>query len=123
MYEALIQQTQEALDRTSKWAEAGWTARFGPRAVAVSSLKEAMALPRTAVYGEEARNYWRQVVLTAEDSSAYGRKALEALRAGDIRKAADALYFAHYMEKPIAEYSRTWLPVYEAAMEETAACC
>jgi len=123
MYEALIQQTQEALDRTSKWAEAGWTARFGPRAVAVSSLKDAMALPRTAVYGEEARNYWRQVVLTAEDTSAYGRKALEALRAGDILKAADALYFAQYMEKPIAEHARTWMSLCQAAMEEAAACC
>lgn len=123
MYEALIQQTEEALERASKWAETGWTAAFGPRGVVVGSLKESMALPRTAVCREEARNYWRQVELTAEDTSAYGRKALEALRAGDIGKATDALYFAQYMEKPIAEYSRTWLPLYEAAMEETAACC
>jgi hypothetical protein len=123
MYEALIQQTEDALERASKWAETGWTAAFGPRGVVVGSLKEAMALPKTAVYRDEARNYWRQVVLTAEDTSAYGRKALEALRAGDIRKAADALYFAQYMEKPIAEKSATWLPLYEAAMEEAAVCC
>lgn len=123
MYEALIQQTEEALRRTALWAETGWTATFGPRGVVVGSLKDAMALPRTAVYREEARNYWRQVVLTAEDTSAYGRKALEALKAGNIRKAADALYFAQYMEKPVAEQSRTWLSLYEAVMEEAAACC
>ncbi|MBN1279972.1 MAG: hypothetical protein K9I59_02235 [Chlorobium sp.] len=123
MYEALIQQTEEALDRTSKWVETGWTVRFGPRAVVVGSLKEAMALPRTAVYREEARNYWRQVALTADDTSVYGHKALEALRAGDMRQAADALYFAQYMEKPISEQSRTWQPLYEAAMEEAAICC
>lgn len=123
MYEALIQQTEEALDRTSKWVEAGWSAAFGPRGVVVGSLKEAMVLPRTAVYREEAKYYWRQVVLTAEDTSAYGRKALDALRAGDICRAVDALYFAQYMEKPIADKSATWLPLYEAAMEEAAACC
>lgn len=123
MYEALIQQTEEALDRTSKWAETGWIAAFGQRGVVVGSLKEAMALPRTAVYRQEAQNYWRQVVLTAEDTSVYGRKALDAFRAGDILKAVDALYFAQYIEKPIAEYSRTWQPLYEAAMEEAAVCC
>ncbi|MBM3161748.1 MAG: hypothetical protein FJZ79_00080 [Chlorobi bacterium] len=123
MYEALIHQTEEALARTAGWAETGWTAVFGPRGIAVNSLKEAMTLPRTSVSRLEAQNYWRQVVLTAEDTSAYGRKALEALRAGDIRKAADALYFAQYMEKPFAEYAETWLPLYEAVMEEAAQCC
>ncbi len=123
MYEALIHQIEEALARTAAWAETGWPVTFGFRNVAVTSLKEALALPKNAVFRQEAINYWRQVELTAEDTSAYGRKAIDALRQCNIESAVNDLYFAQYMEKPFAEYARTWLPLYEALHADAGSCC
>lgn len=114
MHEETIQQIEAAVAASRSWAETGWPASFGNRQVAVNSLKEAEALSRKEACRLEAVNYWKQVKLTGEDTAAAGGKALEALRRGDECAAADALYFCQYVEKPIADSSKTWAPLYEA---------
>ena len=53
--------------------------------------------------------------LTGHDAGVSGQKALESLKKGDLRDAEDHLYFSQYVEKPFAEFSKTWVKVYEAA--------
>jgi len=117
MFEDLIRRVEEATAASRQWAETGWPATFGPRGVAVPTLREAKALPKNAVFREEAVNYWNQARLIGNDAADAGQKALDALRRGDLSAADDALYFCQYVEKPFAEQAKTWLPLYEAFRE------
>jgi len=114
MSEDLIRQVEDAIACSRSWAEKGWPVTFGPRNVAVSSLKEAKSLPATFLYRQEALNYWNQARLMGNDAGDAGMKALDALKSGNMRAAHDALYLSQYIEKPLADNARTWHPVYEA---------
>ncbi|HCD35679.1 hypothetical protein [Chlorobium phaeovibrioides] len=120
MYEELIGLVQQAIDASERWAETGWPVAFGSRNVSVPSLKEAEALPRTAVFRREAVNYWKQVQLTGADAAASGRKALRALKQGDLELAAGALYFCRYQEAPFASSTSTWTKLYDAVLNKAA---
>lgn len=111
----MIRQIEDAIGSSESWHEKGWPATFGPRGAKVSSLEEAEALPRNAVYREEAVNYWRQARLIGADTARSGRQALEALKAGRLDAACDALYLCQYLEKPFEGHrAMTWEPVFEA---------
>ena len=114
MSEDVINQVQEAIVSSRKWAETGWSVTFGPRNVEVSSLKLAQSLPKTFVFRQEAANYWLQVQLTGNDAADSGQKALDALKSGNLSAADNALYFCQFIEKPFAEQAKTWLPLYNA---------
>jgi len=116
----MILMVEKAVENSSLWSETGWPATFGPRNVEVSNLKAAEALPKNAVYREEAVNYWKQARLIGSDTAEAGRKALESLKADRLAAADHALYLCQYLEKPFEGQSRTWLPVYEAFR---ARCC
>ncbi len=120
MSEDVIYQVEEAIASSEKWAETGWPVTFGPRNVEVSSLKQAQALPKNFVFRLEALNYWNQAKLTGHDAAESGKKALEALKSHNVHAADDALYFCQFLEKPFTEYSKTWLPLYEAFKEKRA---
>ncbi len=120
MSEDLINQVQEAVACSRKWAETGWPVTFGPRNVEVSSLKQAESLPKNFVFRQEAANYWNQAKLTGNDAADSGQKALDALIKGNFSAAENALYFCQFIEKPFAEYSKTWLPLYDAFKERRA---
>ncbi|ANT63854.1 MULTISPECIES: hypothetical protein [Prosthecochloris] len=117
MIDDLIRKIEKAVEASENWPEKGWPVTFGPRNIEVPDLKAAEALPREAVYRQEALNYWRQVRLTGGDTAAAGRKALEALRTGRLQAAADALYLCQYLEKPFEGHARTWIPLYEEFRE------
>ena len=118
MLQDLIQKVQKAIEGSSNWAETGWKVTFGPRGTEVSSLQQALELPNTFVYREEAVNYWKQVELTGEDAAASGKKALDALEKNNLNAAEDALYFCQYLEKPFAKDALTWQPLHEAVKKE-----
>lgn len=114
MMEDVIKMVEQAIETSSHWQETGWPATFGVRNVEVNNLKAAEALPRNAVYREEAINYWRQARLTGHDTAEAGKKALEALKNGDLVGADNALYLCQYLEVPFEKDAHTWHPVYEA---------
>jgi hypothetical protein len=114
MSEDVIYQVQEAIACSRKWAETGWPVTFGPRNVDVSSLQQAQSLPKNFVFRLEAVNYWNQAKLTGNDAADSGQKALDALKNSNLSTAENALYFCQFIEKPFAEHSKTWLPLYEA---------
>ncbi|RXK89572.1 hypothetical protein EST62_00060 [Chlorobaculum sp. 24CR] len=120
MMDDMIPMVEKAIETSSHWQDTGWPVAFGNRQIEVDSLKAAEALPRNAVYREEAINYWRQARLTGEDTAAAGKKALEALKNGDACGAYDALYLCQYLEIPFEAESKTWRPVYEAFMAKCA---
>ena len=113
MMDELIHKVEAAIDASKHWPETGWPATFGARNVEVPNLKAAEALPRTAVYRDEAVNYWKQARLAGADTAGAGLKALEALTRGDFAAADNALYLCQYLETPFAGQSRTWHPLYE----------
>ncbi|NTW57274.1 MAG: hypothetical protein HGB20_09580 [Chlorobiaceae bacterium] len=117
MFEDVISEVLKAVETSKHWAESGWPATFGPRNIAVNTLKDAEALPRNSLIRLEAQNYWKQVQLAGADTSEWGMKALDALKRGDVKSAGDALYFSQYIEKPFSECSKTWLPLYESFAE------
>ena len=121
MLEGVIQQVEQAIAYSKSWAETGWSAQFGNRQTDVSSLLQAKALPKNAVYRLEALNYWNQVKLNGHDCAESGIKALHALKQGNVAAAHDALYYCQFIEKPFAESTNTWLPLYEAVKEKLAA--
>ncbi|MDT9546611.1 MAG: hypothetical protein HQ516_05185 [Chlorobium sp.] len=120
MYEELIGRVEKAIDASERWAETGWPVAFGSRSISVPSLKEAEALPRTAVFRREAINYWKQVQLTGTDAAASGRKALQALKKGELEMAIGALYFCRYQEAPFASSTNTWTKLYDAVLNKAA---
>ncbi len=115
MIDDMIRLIEAATGASERWHELGWPATFGPRGVEVSSLAEAEALQRNVVYREEAVNYWRQARLIGADTARSGRQAIEALKAGRLDTACDALYLCQYLEKPFEGHrAMTWEPVFEA---------
>ncbi len=120
MSEEVINQVQEAIACSRKWSETGWPVTFGPRNTEVSSLQQAQSLPKNFVFRQEALNYWNQAKLTGNDAADSGQKALDALKNSNVFAADNALYFCQFIEKPFAEYSKTWLPLYEAFKEKRA---
>jgi hypothetical protein len=122
MIDEIIRKVEAAVEASSRWQDTGWPAAFGPRNVEVPNLKAAEALPRTAVYREEAVNYWRQARLTGVDTAAAGGKALEALKRGDLAAADNALYLCQYLEKPFEGHANTWVPLYGEFRTECACC-
>jgi len=113
MVDDLIVTLQQAIEISRNWAKTGWSVTFGPRNIEVLSLEQAKALPGNFVFREEAVNYWRQALLTGNDAADSGEKALKALKSGNLKVAADALYFSQFIEKPFAGYSRLWSDLYE----------
>ncbi len=120
MSEDVINQVQEAIACSRKWSETGWPVTFGPRNTEVSSLQQAQSLPKNFVFRQEALNYWNQAKLTGNDAADSGQKALDALNNRNVSAADNALYFCQFIEKPFAEYSKTWLPLYEEFKEKRA---
>ncbi|MEI6652897.1 MAG: hypothetical protein WCL42_10035 [Chlorobiaceae bacterium] len=120
MSEDVIHQVQEAIACSRKWSETGWPVTFGSRNVEVSSLKQAESLPKNFVFRMEAINYWNQAKLTGNDAADSGQKALDALKNSNFFAADNALYFSRFIEKPFADYSKTWQPLYEAFKEQQA---
>ncbi len=118
MYEKLIGMVEDAVDLSRRWAQSGWKTRFGERGVEACSLSEALDLPPNFVYREEAVDYWTQVQMIGSDAAESGKKAIEALKNGDLKRAEDSVYFSMYIEKPYAPNSKTWKPVYEAVKQE-----
>jgi len=121
MMDDMIRQVEAAIDTCTRWHESGWAATFGVRNVEVPNLKAAESLPKTAVYRDEAVNYWLQVRLAGADTAESGRKALDALKRGDLEAAENALYFCQYIEKPLEGHANTWIPLYEAFRSRNAA--
>ncbi len=121
MTDEMISRVEAAVEASTRWHEAGWPATFGVRNVEVPNLKAAVDLPKTAVYRDEAVNYWLQVRLAGTDTADWGRRALEALRRGDLKAAGNALYFCQYIELPFHAQAKTWRPLYDAFMAAQAA--
>ncbi len=122
MSEEVINKVQEAIACSRKWAETGWPVTFGSRNVEVLSLKQAQLRPKNFVFRQEAVNYWNQAKLTGNDAADSGQRALDALNKGNFKAADNALYFCQFIEKPFAEYSKIWSPLYEALHEKLTGC-
>lgn len=120
MMEDMIPMVEKAIDAASHWPDNGWPVAFGNRQIEVNSLKAAESLPKNAVYREEAINYWRQARLTGQDTADSGKKALEALKNGNLGEVHNALYLCQYLELPFESAAKTWRPVYEAFMAKCA---
>lgn len=114
----LIGQLEQTLQEASQWPTTGWPMRFGIHQVEVSSLPAAKKMAENFAYRLEALAYWDNVALTSRESVGYGQKALEALRQGDLSAAADALYFARFIEKRHRESSPTWNGIYNAVISQ-----
>ncbi len=121
MPEGLIDQVQQAIERSLQWAHKGWKVTFGERGVEVSSLPQARSLPESFICSEEAVDYWTHVAQTGREAAGYGKKALAALRRNDFKMAEDALYFSRYLESPFANFSATWKPVHAAVASQAQA--
>jgi hypothetical protein len=122
MMDELIRKVEAAIAASMRWPETGWPATFGARNVEVPNLKAAETLPGSAVYRDEAVNYWKQARLAGVDTAEAGRTALDALRRGDLAAADDALYFCQYLEKPFEGHADTWGALYEDFRSECACC-
>lgn len=108
---------EEAVAKTKAWPTTGWTATFGTRKTEVNNLEAAMGQPNTFVYKLEAIGYWKRVEFVAPEAAAWGEKAVQALKAGDLKGADDAVSYAVWVEKPIREIAPTWEPVLKAIRE------
>ena len=111
MNEELSLQLRQAIDRSRSWASDGWPVTFGDRGVVVSSLSEAQNLPVSAVCRMVALSYWQNVHQIGHEAAAWGEKALHHLADNDLRSAEAAVYYACYLERPLARYTMTWQPV------------
>ncbi len=107
----LEQQLQRAIDRSRQWAIDGWPVTFGDREVVVSSLHQAQDLPANAVHRLVAVDYWRNVAQIGHEAATWGEKALKHLADNDLQATEAAVYYACYLERPLAGHTRTWEPV------------
>ena len=105
------QQLQQAIDRSRQWAIDGWPVTFGEREVVVSSLHQAQDLPANAVHRLVAIGYWQNVAQTGIEAATWGEKAMQQLVDNDIQAAEAAVYYACYLERPLAGHTMTWEPV------------
>lgn len=109
----LGQHLQQAIDRSRQWAATGWPMAFGERGVVVSSLDQAQNLPVTDVHRLVAVGYWQNVARIGLEAAAWGEKALHHLAEGDLEAAEAAVYYAFFLERPLAHRTMTWRPVHE----------
>jgi hypothetical protein len=109
----LEQHLQQAIDRSMQWAIDGWPVTFGDREVVVSSLDQAQNLSENAVHRQVALGYWDNVCRLGHESAAWGRKAMKHLADDDLEAAEAAVYYAWYLERPLAQQTMTWEPVHE----------
>ena len=107
----LAHRLRQAIDRSRQWASVGWPVTFGDRGVVVSSLSQAQNLPANAVYRLVAVGYWQHVDQIGHEAAAWGEKALRHLVANNLRAAEAAVYYACYLERPLARYTTTWQPL------------
>ena len=107
----LEQQLRQAIDRSRQWARDGWPVTFGDREVVVSSLSEAHDLPTSAVHRLVAIGYWQNVNQIGHEAATWGEKALRHLAGNDLRAAEAAVYYASYLERPLARHTMTWQPI------------
>ena len=107
----LEQHLQLAIDRSRQWAIDGWPVTFGDREVVVSSLHQAQDLPVPAVHRLVAVDYWRNVAQIGQEAATWGEKALKHLADNDLQAMEAAVYYACYLERPLAGHTRTWEPV------------
>lgn len=107
----LEQQLRLAIDRSRRWASDGWPVTFGDRKVVVSSLSQAQDLPANAVHRLVAVGYWHNVDQIGYEAATWGEKALRHLADNDLRAVEAAVYYACYLERPLARYTMTWQPV------------
>lgn len=117
MSDNLKKSVQESLERSRKWAEDGWKVTFGARQVEISSLQQALDLPKEAPNREDAIGYWKNVQEISEEVSIYLEGALADLEKGDLKAAENKLYFAQYFEKPLEQFTNTSKPVYESLLK------
>jgi hypothetical protein len=106
------QTLQQAINRSSQWAGHGWPVTFGPRDEIVSSLQQAEQLPANIVYRHVAVDYWNNVDRLGQEAAEWGRQAMRHLQQNNLKAAEDAVYFARYLERPIAQQTLTWEPVH-----------
>jgi hypothetical protein len=107
----LEQQLRQAIDRSRRWASDGWPVTFGDREVVVSSLPQAQELPANAVHRLVAVGYWQNVNQIGYETATWGEKALRHLADNDLRAAEAAVYYASYLERPLARHTMTWQPI------------
>jgi hypothetical protein len=105
------QQLQQAIDRSRQWAINGWPVTFGDREVVVSSLHQAQNLPASSVHRQVAVGYWQNVAQTGLEAATWGEKAMQHLADNDIQAAEAAVYYACYLERPLAGHTMIWEPV------------
>ena len=65
-------------------------------------------LPANIVYRQVAIDYWNTVARLGQEAAAWGRKALHHLQHNNLNAAKNAVYYARYLERPIAQHSLTW---------------
>ena len=99
---------RQAIDASTQWASHGWPATFGSRDEVVSSLQQAEQLPANIVYRQVAIDYWNTVARLGQEAAEWGRQALHHLQHNNLNAAEDALYYARYLEQPIAQHTLTW---------------
>lgn len=109
MIDQKFEQTlRQAIDGSTQWASHGWPATFGPRDEVVSSLQQAEQLPANIVYRQVAIDYWNTVAQLGQEAAEWGREAMRHLQHNNLKAAEDAVYYARYLERPIAQHSLTW---------------
>ena len=120
MSQDLIKAIEDAIKETEAWTTTGWKQLFGLRNVEVNSLSAAEALDKTFVYRIEAIAYWINVKHASEEAVEWGKKALEAAKAGRMQEVDDTVYYALTLEKPLRIKAVTWNKVY-SMIKQTAA--
>lgn len=116
----LSQQLRQAIDRSREWAAQGWPISFGHREVLVSSLAQAEALAAAEMCRPAAINYWRLVAELGEQTATWGEKALVRQAARDFVGAANALYYAAYLERQLGSRAGTWQVLVDSLQHEPA---
>ncbi|MDH5654726.1 MAG: hypothetical protein OEZ34_02385 [Spirochaetia bacterium] len=120
MSQDLIKAIENAIKETEEWPTKGWKQLFGIRKTEVNSLADAEALDRTFVYKIEAVAYWTNVKNASEEAAEWGKKALEAAKAGNLKDADDKAYYALVLEKPLRSKPVTWDKVYSMLRQNAA---
>ncbi|OSM05102.1 hypothetical protein [Magnetofaba australis] len=115
--EQIISQLDQAIDAASKWADTGWTMKFGPYNDEVNSLQAAREKPETFVYRLEAIAYWEDIQEQGAETVAQGQKAKEALQNGNMMLARQAVHHAMFLEKKVNDKAPTWGKLFTAMSE------
>ena len=109
-----IKLIQSAIDEADNWATKGWPCKFGIHQTPISSLGEAQDAKESVHNRQEALAFWVMIDRTGKEAVECGRKAVEALNAGDMRIARGQVFFAMHKERMLLERTTTWGPVFKA---------